>query len=206
MVTHDRDNVNRNLKIDQNSANARLFPDVVDSRYITAVPDQQWHIDKTFCPVALKNRPESKHYIFVIIDPCTQRIVFSKASFSRTGRESTTINTNIRYVEQALMSNNIKNTLILHSDRASAFISQRWYDYINSHPLLEGSHTPEYAPNKNAVVERCHRTIKNRIYNKFQGKKKEVATTRGFDNLLQGCVSELNTELTRREKLRSNAK
>ena len=138
-----------------------LFPYLLDQRTETAKPNLVWQADFTFLDTIVEAKPESPYYLLMIVDTFNNNIVFSKVFFFNKKRGTITSHKLLKCLKEAEVSQNIKDALILNTDRGPGFVSKEYYEYIEQHPYIKGSHSCAGNPPHNAVVERMHRTFKN---------------------------------------------
>ena len=65
-------------KIDTQYKGFKGFENVWNNRNVCAYPNIGWHLDATFLNIYLEGQPKSKHFVFVAIDPATNKFVFAK--------------------------------------------------------------------------------------------------------------------------------
>lgn len=144
------------------------FPNILMNRTLLAKPRLVWQFDGYFLDTELNKNLGSKHYLMSAVDPATNKLIFSKSFFSKDGHKTCTSKQIIKIIKKAQKEEGIeasKEKIIIHTDKGSHFTSKEFVDFINQHPLLEGSHAPAGTPTSNAVVERMHRSFKYQYKN-----------------------------------------
>ncbi len=189
-----------NKKVNNKKLKAYVYPNVLSNKTEVIQSNLAWQCDNTHINTELQGHPGSSHTLYLIVDVATNHIVAGKVFFKQTNRGSITSNKILKVLKNSIEQNNITDSLLIHTDRGPEFTSKEYYEYIESHDKLIGSHTTGGSPNSNAVVERIIRTIKNQCLTVVGALPQSVKQTRDLQRVIHKKINYLNTQHLNKKK------
>jgi integrase len=196
-----RPNPFRNKKTETKDAicTKYIFNNLLNNRNNNTRLNLVWAIDFTFLNTQLESVPNSKHIMFTIIDHYARKCVYSKVFFLSKGKGTIKSDKIIKCIETAIAIREIEEPILIHSDTGPEFTSKKYYEFVDKHPLLEGSHSLPAHPEENAVCERWFKTFKQKTYKDHTDKgnwiiPEKVKTTQILQTWLNNKIEFLNNE------------
>ena len=174
--------------------NSHGFPNVFLNRNVVGRSNVIWQVDATFLDVTLNNQEETKHCLLSGVDPATNKLVFAKVFYSGFKKKTFTTKMFIKTLQTAIQNKQIKNTLMIHSDRGPQLTSKEYVEFIEKQLLLIGSQTSVGQPNQNAVIKRLHQTFKNQLKGFKLDLPKNVRRTRDLQNFCDKRRMNMNSK------------
>lgn len=182
----------KHKKTDFNRNQFKIYDNVWDNRNFCALPNLGWHVDASILDCQVVGNTKSKHVLVSAVDPATNRIIFAKVFYSHDGRKFCTANQVIKLLKYALTTEQIKNKLIIHTDRGGCFTSKNYFDFVSNEPLIIPSMTKGGAPQQNPVIERMFHTIKHQFLKYRKPIPYQVKNTRDLQKEIVIIKNSLN--------------
>ncbi|WP_331722096.1 IS3 family transposase [Alkalithermobacter thermoalcaliphilus] len=127
---------------------------VLKRDFSTTTINEKWVTDITY----IYTLKDGWCYLASVLDLHTKKII--GYAFSKTMDTELAI----KAVENAYITQNPKNTVILHSDLGSQYTSSKFDDYLNEHNIVH-SFSGKGCPYDNACIESFHATLKKEEVN-----------------------------------------
>ena len=169
------------------------FPNELQSQFVVDKPDRVWVSDLAEVQINIKKRKEKVAILF-IMDVPTNEIYAIKVFLKDSNKGSIKINLVTQVIKKLVKERNIKEELIIHTDRGAEYTSKEYYDFVQNHKYLIGSMSESSKPKQNSVAERMVRTLKNQLV-KVSLDVEKVNSLKGVQEFFQAKAHFYNTKV-----------